>query len=1248
MRVVIDMQGAQTESRFRGIGRYALSFAKAVVRNRGDIEVILVLSDLFPDTVESLRREFDGLLPARCIRVWSAAAPTREVDEHNHGRREAAELVREAFIAGLRPDVVHVTSLFEGFVDDAVTSIGAFDAATPVTVTLYDLIPYLNQEQYLAPNPAYRAHYLRKIRWLRQAAGFLAISEYSRREGFEALGLPESMFHNVSTAIEADFTPTGADIRNDGLLSRVGIRGKFVLYTGGSDGRKNLPRLLEAYAALDPLLRESHQLVLAGKISEGEVSRLRGIGMRHGLAEDDLVFTGYVDDRELVALYQACDSFVFPSWHEGFGLPALEAMTCGAVVIGAGRTSVVEVVDLPEAMFDPFDVADMAAKLERSLVDEAFRARLRDHGRRQAGRFSWDETARRSLQAWRTIAADRSGGGPARRRDKPRLAFFSPLPPERSGIADYSSELLAELGRFYRIDVVVDQEQVTPGLPAFIGVKSLHDFMEHTGDYERILYQMGNSPFHKHMSQFLARYPGVLVLHDFYLSSLLQWCESTSGWQGAWTQALYESHGYRAVLEKYKDPEVAKRNWPSSFEVVRDSFGVIVHSRYSKHLLQDYYGVGDSAVMIPHLRAWSQASPERAEAKRRLGIPERAFLICSFGFLDYSKLNHMLLEAWAHSGLGDDSDCYLVFVGENHGGDYGARIRAAIAGLAGSDRVRITGYADPELYQGYLAAADLAVQLRTMSRGETSGTVLDCMSRGVPLVVNANGSMAELDKDAAVVLSDEFETAALSETLKRLRTEPEILQAMGEAGRRRIKVDHDPERCAAAYYEAIEGFYEAGPARETALFDRLGQLAAEWPDQEVRALCRQLAAIFPPARSGRRVLLDITATARHDLHTGIERVARGLLTELLRSPRDLRIEPVYLSNEDGEWVYRHARRYTLKLMECPADGLVDEVVDPGHGDLLFGLDISGMMLVEADRSGLLDWYRRMGVEVYFMVYDLLPIRMPEVFPPGSADAHEAWLRVVAKMDGAVCISQAVADDMREWLSAGRCEREAARYELLVSHLGADIGGSVPSRGVPADAGRVLDRLAARPTFLMVGTIEPRKGHLQVLDAFDELWRRGVDVNLVVVGREGWRPLPGELRRNIPKTVEAMQGNAEAGKRFFWLSDASDEYLERVYSAASCLVAASYGEGFGLPLIEAAEHGLPLLVRDIPVFREVAGDSAAYFDASTPGELADAIERWLLLHRDGQHPRSSSLKRMTWGQATEGLYSALFSRERTEP
>ena len=158
---------------------------------------------------------------------------------------------------------------------------------------------------------------------------------------------------------------------------------------GGSDARKNLPRLVEAWAALPSHLQVAHPLVLAGSMPEQDVAALGAIARAASTCPENLRFLGQISDQVLADLYDGCAAFVFPSWHEGFGLPALEAMAAGAAVIAADASSLPEVVDFPEALFDPHDVTDIATHIERVLTDDAFRQRLQAHGPRQAAKFSW-------------------------------------------------------------------------------------------------------------------------------------------------------------------------------------------------------------------------------------------------------------------------------------------------------------------------------------------------------------------------------------------------------------------------------------------------------------------------------------------------------------------------------------------------------------------------------------------------------------------------------------------------------------------------------------------------------------------------------------------------------------------------------------------------------------------------------------------------------------------------------------------
>lgn len=165
---------------------------------------------------------------------------------------------------------------------------------------------------------------------------------------------------------------------------------------------------------------------------------------------------------------------------------------------------------------------------------------------------------------------------------------------------------------------------------------------------------------------------------------------------------------------------------------------------------------------------------------------------------------------------------------------------------------------------------------------------------------------------------------------------------------------------------------------------------------------------------------------------------------------------------------------------------------------------------------------------------------------------------------------------------------------------------------------------------MVGTVEPRKGHAQVLDAFELLWASQQDANLLIVGKQGWM---------VEALVERLREHPESGKRLFWFEGIDDDYLSSLYAQSDALIAASLGEGFGLPLIEAAQYKLPLIARDIPVFREVAGEHAFYFQGEQPQTLSDSLTAWLGLHRNAEHPKSESMPWLTWDQSAKQLFLA---------
>jgi glycosyltransferase involved in cell wall biosynthesis len=1236
MRLVIDLQGAQSgDSRDRGIGRYSLALAEAMSRHCGEHEVWLALNDAFADTIEPIRAAFDGLVPQRRIVLWNALRAVSKADPADACRRKSGAILYEAFLAGLRPDRVLVSSLFEGFGGEALTSVGSFIDGGRCAVTLYDLIPLVHRQTYLQ-DPQFRRWYLGKLGDLRRAGQWLAISEATRQDAFNLLGLPADGVANISAAASPFFRRYSlSDASAAELRARYRLDRPFVLYTGGFERRKNMEGAVEAFAKLPIEVRDAHQLALVCAASPGDIKRLESLARKCGLSLGSVVTTGFVSDDDLRALYNICSVFCFPSLYEGFGLPVLEAMQCGAAVIGSNTSSIPEVIGRADALFNPRDSDDIARVLNLALTDSGFRSQLARHGLEQAKQFTWSACARRAWQALGPSTAEETA--PPRRshapalEQKPRLAFVSPLPPERSGISDYAAELLPELSRYYDIDVIVDQESVDdPWIQTNCQIRRWEWFDKNAYVYDRVCYQFGNSHYHMYMLDLLSKHPGVVDLHDFYLSGLFFELEARRKPEGFLLQALYRAHGYGAVLADFRGGERAATMWkyPINSAVVESAIGLIVHSEYTSRLLDDARAPQAERkwTVVPH-PARMLAANERVSARMRLGVELESFVVAAFGNLGETKKNDRLLQAWRQSKLADDKRCHLIFVGGLPSKTY----RAKLLGGKAADRVAFTDFTSLERYGDYLAAADVAVQLRELSRGESSYALIDALAAGLPTVVNAHGSFAELPRDRVVMLDDDFETEELTRAIERLYANPSLRAGLSDGARQFVEERHAPRVVAASYFDAIEHAYATSAAalRERTI-RRLAQVPAEPRDEGYWvSLAAALERSLPGVNAQKTVFVAASSLARGgDDKSGIPRVVKSIVKCLAsEEAKAIRIEPVYFSHERNQYCY--ARRFTAELIGVDIGDVEDEPISCSALDVFLELDLD-LTCLPARRRALSE-LRRRGVEIAFTVYDLLPIKFERNFPPEASKAFGEWLEMFSQVaDRAACISRAAADEYLAWLDQ-RGPKRLRPLAVSWMHLGADFENSRPTFGLPAGAAGVIAQIAARPSFLMVATVGHGKGHAQALAAFEQLWRDGLDVPLVLVGGVGW---------NMADMEAKLRDHPENGRRLYWLKQISDEYLEKVYAASACLISASGGEGFGLPVIEAARRRLPLLIRDLPVFREIAGAHATYFSGTSPVDLASAVRSWLQVREKGETPLSTGLRVQNWAESADQLKDIL--------
>lgn len=818
---------------------------------------------------------------------------------------------------------------------------------------------------------------------------------------------------------------------------------------------------------------------------------------------------------------------------------------------------------------------------------------------------------------------------------KPYLAIVSPYPPQKTGIADYLAQLLPDLANHYIPVLVIDDDLSIEQFSQFDGlVLHAQEFLKRPDLHERVLYQIGNSPAHLYALDLLKRIPGCVVLHDFYLGNALAYGQFSNGQDHLFTQALIDSHGQQALLSLKNDGlDHCIKHYPCSFPLFGNAQAIGVHTHYTHELAHQWYGpIPDNLITklpFPKPLQAPQRPDQRQLTLSNLGFPDNAFIVASFGFGTPSKMHEQVIIAWLESDLANADHTFLVLVGEYSSPNYLEELKKLIPPNY-KDRIRFTGFVDLQKYNAYLAITDLAVQLRDQSRGESSAAIMDCLACQIPVIANYLGTVIEFPEKVIWKLANQSICEELLISFNTLFFNSSIRTALGLAGYHFIRDEHQPAITAKAYYNWIERtITQSSKAHENQL---IAQLHMESLSQEEQIQISKALIVNRPALGKRQFLLDISDTAKHDKRTGIQRVVRSLGSQWLRCPpTDRHTCLIYADDEGG---YRYAYDYIFREFQisyaCPENSAIHTLT----GDLYLGLDLN--LITVVDNIETIKEWRAHGVEIAHIVYDLLPIQYPQWFLPFVEYLFRRWLDVVSvHSDKLLADSHTIAKDLKEYLdeaSKAISGQASSPVQIGWFHHGCDLAASLPTQGLDSEAKKMLLHLKANPTFLMVSTIEPRKGYTQTLDAFELLWQEGIKVNLVIVGKVGWY---------VEELIERLQSHEQLGNHLFWVSDISDEYLDCLYENSQAVICASFAEGFGLPIIEAAHHQTPVIARDIAVFREVGGQGVDYFSADTPNQLAQFIQQWLQL-KPNQKAQVRTITIQNWSQSALQAQHFLFN------
>lgn len=271
-------------------------------------------------------------------------------------------------------------------------------AKIKMIITIHDMMSF--KREYFKPISRSRVQNLIKIS-AKRAQKIITISENSKMDIIRILKMPEDKIKVIYNGVDSEYKQVNDKSRLDSIKEKYGINRKFIQYIGSLKASKNIPRLIEAYSRLPESILRKYALVITG--GKGWKSKEIFFRVKALCLENNVVFTDFVDDNDLPLLLNAATLLVFPSLYEGFGIPPLEAMSCGIPVIASNASSIPEVVGDAALLFDPYNVEEMTETMYRVLIDKQLRDKLIKRGFEHVKQFSWENSARETLQVYKEV-----------------------------------------------------------------------------------------------------------------------------------------------------------------------------------------------------------------------------------------------------------------------------------------------------------------------------------------------------------------------------------------------------------------------------------------------------------------------------------------------------------------------------------------------------------------------------------------------------------------------------------------------------------------------------------------------------------------------------------------------------------------------------------------------------------------------------------------------------------------------------
>ena len=552
---------------------------------------------------------------------------------------------------------------------------------------IHDFIPFDAPQTYLT-HPINRLDYFAAMAWLRRYDLFLPNSEPTATR-------LHALYGNVPATVTGVALPAWAENSQPKPPCHI-------LMVGGDDARKNPEILARAHAASAILRRIP--LVISGTHTPATAARLRAI--------TELQLPGRLPDSEMRALYAEAICVVIPSRAEGFSIPVIEAAAARTPAIVSDIPAHQALIPDASCRFAPDNAQSLTAILEAIVTSPPRRAAIIAD---QSGLHETYTATAVGARVWNALAPPRFA---INRAAKPRLAFLTPMPPQKSGIADYSAALAQALRPL--ADVTIFSGPAISALP------------HASGQFDRILSAIGNSPMHTEILDLAVKWGSAVLCHDSRLLGLA----TARGLDHAAALASRELNRAVAPAEIEAWAEDENRREASFFaDLAAAARPLIFHSPQPAVLARTRFGADARHLPLAIQRNFPGpiTAAARQAARITLGLPENQKIICSFGFISRNKAIPTALHALAQ--LRETIPARLIFVGEPTSDTNSFQNLAAELGL--TPHITFGQNFIPEsVYRNHLLAADCALQLREGPPGNISGALHDCIAAGLPAVAS--------------------------------------------------------------------------------------------------------------------------------------------------------------------------------------------------------------------------------------------------------------------------------------------------------------------------------------------------------------------------------------------------------------------------------------------------------------------------------------------------------------------------------